>query len=31
VLVDDVLAAAGIEPPTKFILAHSFGCPPARS
>jgi DMSO/TMAO reductase YedYZ molybdopterin-dependent catalytic subunit len=24
VLVDDVLAAAGIEPPTKFILAHSF-------
>ena len=24
VLVDDVFAAAGIEPPTKFILAHSF-------
>jgi DMSO/TMAO reductase YedYZ molybdopterin-dependent catalytic subunit len=24
VLVDDVLAAAGIAPPTKFILAHSF-------
>ena len=24
VLIDDVFAAAGIEPPTKFILAHSF-------
>ena len=24
VLVDDVLAEAGIEPPTRFVLAHSF-------
>jgi DMSO/TMAO reductase YedYZ molybdopterin-dependent catalytic subunit len=24
VLVDDILAAAGIEPPTPFMLAHSF-------
>ncbi len=24
VLVDDILAAAGLEPPTPFVLAHSF-------
>ena len=24
VLVDDLLAAAGVEPPTAFVLAHSF-------
>ena len=25
VLIDDILAGAGIEPPTRFVLAHSFG------
>jgi DMSO/TMAO reductase YedYZ molybdopterin-dependent catalytic subunit len=25
VLVDDILAAAGVVPPTEFMLAHSFG------
>ena len=25
VLIDDILAEAGIEPPTSFVLAHSYG------
>ena len=25
VLIDDILAAAGIEPPTSFVLAHCYG------
>ena len=25
VLIDDILAEAGIEPPTAFVLAHSYG------
>jgi DMSO/TMAO reductase YedYZ molybdopterin-dependent catalytic subunit len=25
VLIDDILAGAGIKPPTAFVLAHSFG------
>src|SRR5262249_36197650 len=25
VLIDDILAAAGTTPPTKFVLAHSYG------